>query len=65
MIVKTDIKQKTIAKEVSLKGVGLHTGKDVTLTFKPAPENSGYAFKRIDLEGEPLIEADVNYVVNT
>ncbi len=65
MIVKTDIKQKTIAKEVSLKGVGLHTGKDVTLTFKPAPENSGYAFKRVDLEGEPLIEADANYVVNT
>ena len=65
MIVKTDIKQKTIAKEISLKGVGLHTGKDVTLTFKPAPENSGYAFKRVDLEGEPLIEADANYVVNT
>ena len=65
MIVKTDIKQKTLAKEVSLKGVGLHTGKDVTLTFKPAPENSGYAFKRVDLEGEPLIEADANYVVNT
>lgn len=65
MIIKTDIKQKTIAKEVSLKGVGLHTGKDVTLTFKPAPENSGFAFKRVDLEGEPVIEADANYVTNT
>ncbi len=65
MIVKTEIKQKTIAKDVSLTGVGLHTGKNVTLTFKPAPENSGYAFKRVDLEGEPLIEADANYVVNT
>jgi len=65
MIVKTDRKQKTLAKEISLKGVGLHTGKDVKLTFKPAPENFGFAFKRIDLEGEPLIEADVNFVTNT
>lgn len=64
-IISTDIKQKTIQKEVSLKGVGLHTGKDVTLTFKPAPENAGFAFKRIDLEGSPVIEADANYVTNT
>ncbi|MEM9679371.1 MAG: bifunctional UDP-3-O-[3-hydroxymyristoyl] N-acetylglucosamine deacetylase/3-hydroxyacyl-ACP dehydratase [Bacteroidota bacterium] len=64
-IVNTDVKQKTIEKKVTLKGVGLHTGKDVTLTFKPAPENSGFAFKRIDLEGEPIIEADANYVTNT
>ena len=65
MIVKTDKKQKTIAKEISLKGVGLHTGKEVNLTFKPAPENFGFAFKRVDLEGEPIIEADANYVSNT
>ncbi|TPN88778.1 bifunctional UDP-3-O-[3-hydroxymyristoyl] N-acetylglucosamine deacetylase/3-hydroxyacyl-ACP dehydratase [Aquimarina algicola] len=58
-------KQRTIEKEVNLKGVGLHTGKEVTLTFKPAPENHGYAFCRIDLEGNPIIEADANYVVNT
>ena len=58
-------KQRTIGKEVSLKGVGLHTGKEVTLTFKPAPENFGYAFIRVDLEGNPVIEADANYVVNT
>lgn len=58
-------KQRTIKKEVSLKGVGLHTGKEVTLTFKPAPENTGYVFKRVDLEKEPIVEADVNYVVNT
>ncbi|ETN95554.1 bifunctional UDP-3-O-[3-hydroxymyristoyl] N-acetylglucosamine deacetylase/3-hydroxyacyl-ACP dehydratase [Zhouia amylolytica] len=58
-------KQRTIAKEVSLKGVGLHTGKEVTMTFKPASEGFGYAFKRIDLEGQPVIEADANYVVNT
>lgn len=62
---KTTIKQTTIAKETSLTGVGLHTGEDVTITFKPAPENHGYAFKRVDLEGEPIIEADANYVINT
>ncbi len=58
-------KQRTIKKEIKLTGVGLHTGKEVTLTFKPAPENHGYAFCRIDLEGNPIIEADANYVVNT
>ncbi|MGY5850856.1 bifunctional UDP-3-O-[3-hydroxymyristoyl] N-acetylglucosamine deacetylase/3-hydroxyacyl-ACP dehydratase [Salegentibacter sp. F14] len=58
-------KQTTIGKEVSLKGVGLHTGQAVTITFKPAPENTGYVFKRLDLEGEPEVEADVAFVVNT
>jgi UDP-3-O-[3-hydroxymyristoyl] N-acetylglucosamine deacetylase/3-hydroxyacyl-[acyl-carrier-protein] dehydratase len=58
-------KQRTISKEVTLTGVGLHTGKEVTITFKPAPENYGYAFVRVDLEGSPVIEADANYVVNT
>ena len=64
-IIKTDIKQRTIEKEVSLTGVGLHTGKEVTLTFMPAPVNSGFSFKRIDLEGTPLIEADACHVTNT
>lgn len=58
-------KQKTIEKEVKLSGVGLHTGKEVNLTFKPAPENYGYAFTRSDLEGNPIIEAKADYVVNT
>ncbi|MFY0604379.1 MAG: bifunctional UDP-3-O-[3-hydroxymyristoyl] N-acetylglucosamine deacetylase/3-hydroxyacyl-ACP dehydratase [Flavobacteriaceae bacterium] len=58
-------KQKTISKEVSLSGVGLHTGNDVRLTFKPAPENHGFAFTRVDLEGLPTIEAKAEYVVNT
>ena len=57
--------QQTIKNEVSLSGVGLHTGKKVTMTFKPAPVNSGYAFERIDLEGKPIIEAVANYVVTT
>lgn len=64
-IVNTETKQKTINKEVSLTGVGLHTGKNVTLTFKPASDNFGIAFKRVDLEGSPVIEADANYVSNT
>ena len=64
-MITTDKKQRTIAKEVILKGVGLHTGENVTMKFVPAPENHGYAFKRVDLEGEPIIEADANYVVNT
>ena len=59
------VKQKTIQNEVSLTGVGLHTGKEVKMTFKPAPINNGYTFVRVDLEGSPIIEADANYVVNT
>ncbi|TXK74766.1 bifunctional UDP-3-O-[3-hydroxymyristoyl] N-acetylglucosamine deacetylase/3-hydroxyacyl-ACP dehydratase [Mesonia sp. HuA40] len=59
------MKQQTIKREVSLKGVGLHTGKEVELTFKPAPAGHGYVFKRKDLEGQPLIEADASYVNNT
>ncbi|RRQ48522.1 bifunctional UDP-3-O-[3-hydroxymyristoyl] N-acetylglucosamine deacetylase/3-hydroxyacyl-ACP dehydratase [Maribacter algicola] len=61
----TNEKQRTIGEEVSLTGVGLHTGENVTIKFVPAPEDHGYKFKRVDLEGEPIIEADANYVVNT
>ncbi len=59
------VKQKTIKTEISLTGVGLHTGKEVKITFKPAPINNGFTFIRLDLEGQPVIEADANYVVNT
>ena len=62
-IIKTEIKQKTIEKEVTLTGVGLHTGADVKLVFKPGAENSGFVFQRKDLEGCPKIEADANYVL--
>ncbi len=61
----TTIKQTTIGKEVSLTGVGLHTGSDVTIKFVPADKNHGYAFKRVDLEGTPIIPADANLVNNT
>ena len=60
-----NVKQKTIKKAIALSGVGLHTGNKVTLTFKPAPVNNGYVFVRIDLKGEPVIEASAEYVVNT
>ena len=58
-------KQTTINSSISLEGVGIHTGKDVKLTFNPADSDSGYVFKRVDLDGEPLIEALSKYVVNT
>ena len=57
--------QKTILEEVSISGVGLHTGKPVKITFKPTQVNHGFAFSRVDLEGSPIIEARAEYVVNT
>lgn len=55
-------KQQTIATETSLKGKGVHTGANVTVTIKPAPENHGVVFCRTDLEGQPTIKADVDNV---
>ena len=65
MIIKTEHKQTTILKSISLQGVGLHTGKNVKLKFLPAGANFSYAFKRIDLEGEPIIKADAGLVTST
>ncbi len=59
------MKQRTIKSEVELKGIGLHTGESVNITLCPAPENHGVKFQRIDLEGEPKVDADVNYVTST
>lgn len=59
------MKQSTIKTPVSVNGVGLHTGKSVTLTFKPAPANHGYRFQRIDLPDQPVVPADVKLVVST
>ncbi|AUC14854.1 UDP-3-O-[3-hydroxymyristoyl] N-acetylglucosamine deacetylase [Tenacibaculum sp. SZ-18] len=58
-------KQNTIKNEITLSGVGLHTGNEVVMTFKPAPTNHGFAFKRVDLEGAPTIEAKAEYVTDT
>lgn len=65
MIYKTEAKQTTISKKVSLTGVGLHTGKEVKINFLPAEINDGYKFRRIDLEGLPIINADASLVTNT
>ena len=58
-------KQRTISKSVSLNGSGLHSGEKVEVTIHPAPENHGYVFKRIDLEGHPTIRAIADNVVLT
>jgi UDP-3-O-[3-hydroxymyristoyl] N-acetylglucosamine deacetylase/3-hydroxyacyl-[acyl-carrier-protein] dehydratase len=57
-------KQRTIKNPVTLSGVGLHTGNKSNMTFKPAPENSGIIFKRIDLPGSPEIPADIDHVID-
>lgn len=58
-------KQRTLKEAVKLTGVGLHTGEKVTIELIPAPENHGYKFQRVDLEGEPTIKADCDLVVAT
>jgi UDP-3-O-[3-hydroxymyristoyl] N-acetylglucosamine deacetylase/3-hydroxyacyl-[acyl-carrier-protein] dehydratase len=58
-------KQRTLAKEISLTGKGLHTGINVTITFKPAPANHGYKFCRTDLPGKPVIDALAEHVTDT
>jgi UDP-3-O-[3-hydroxymyristoyl] N-acetylglucosamine deacetylase/3-hydroxyacyl-[acyl-carrier-protein] dehydratase len=58
-------KQRTLAKEISLTGKGLHTGNTVTIKFKPAPVNHGYKFCRVDLPGKPVIDALAEHVTDT
>jgi UDP-3-O-[3-hydroxymyristoyl] N-acetylglucosamine deacetylase / 3-hydroxyacyl-[acyl-carrier-protein] dehydratase len=58
-------KQKTLANPFTIKGRGLHTGVDVTMHFHPAPVDFGFRFKRIDLPGQPVIEADCDLVFDT
>lgn len=57
-------KQRTIKNEVTLSGVGLHTGNKSNMTFKPAPENHGIKFRRMDLTGSPEIPADIDHVID-
>jgi len=57
--------QKTIAKEVSCTGVALHSGRTVSLRIKPAPENHGIKFARVDLPNRPIVAAQFNKVVDT
>ncbi len=58
-------KQRTLKREVTLSGRGLHTGVEVTITFKPAPADHGYVFVRTDLEGRPQIKAIADHVTET
>ena len=58
-------KQTTLGGSFSLYGKGLHTGLSLTVTFNPAPENTGYKIQRIDMEGEPAIEAIAENVGDT
>ncbi|MBQ6205080.1 MAG: bifunctional UDP-3-O-[Prevotella sp.] len=60
-----DMKQQTLKGSFTLFGKGLHTGLSITVTFNPAPENTGYKIQRIDLEGEPVIDAVAENVVDT
>jgi len=57
-------RQKTISSEVSFSGMGLHTGSLTTMTFKPAPPDTGVTFYRVDLPGSPAIQADIDHVVD-
>lgn len=58
------VQQRTIKEAISISGVGLHTGKECTMTFRPAAENHGIKFRRVDLHGSPEIPALVDYVTD-
>jgi len=58
-------KQTTLSREVTVEGIGLHTGVNVKMNFKPAPAGHGYVFKRVDIEGQPEIPALAEYVSDT
>jgi len=60
-----NVKQRTIKSPVSVSGTGLHTGEKVTMTFNPAPDNHGYKFRRVDVAGQPIIDADCDNVTDT
>ncbi|HEY8959874.1 bifunctional UDP-3-O-[3-hydroxymyristoyl] N-acetylglucosamine deacetylase/3-hydroxyacyl-ACP dehydratase [Chitinophaga sp.] len=57
--------QHTLKGEITLSGIGLHTGAHVNMTLKPATPGHGIKFQRIDLPGQPIVKADVDYVVET
>ncbi len=59
-----NVYQHTIKGPVTVSGVGLHTGVEANMTFNPAKPNHGIKFQRIDLEGQPIVEADVDYVAD-
>ena len=64
-MIRRTVPQKTISKQISLSGVGLHTGRHVNITFKPAPADTGLVFVRDDIDGDNLINAHIKYISNT
>ncbi|MCD7930484.1 MAG: bifunctional UDP-3-O-[3-hydroxymyristoyl] N-acetylglucosamine deacetylase/3-hydroxyacyl-ACP dehydratase [Tannerellaceae bacterium] len=59
------LKQKTLANSFSLEGKGLHTGLNIRITFNPTPDNHGYKIRRVDIEGQPVIDAVAENVAGT
>ena len=59
------MKQRTLSSSFTLKGKGLHTGLELEVTFNPAPDNHGYKIKRVDVEGQPIIDAVAENVIET
>lgn len=59
------MKQQTIKEQFTVRGKGLHTGLEIEATFLPAPENHGYKFQRVDLDGQPVIDALAEFVSGT
>ncbi len=57
--------QHTIEKAITISGVGIHTGTSVNMTLTPSEPNTGIIFQRIDLEGQPTVKADVDFVTET
>ncbi len=55
--------QQTLKNEGSISGHGLHSGKTVTMTLKPAPTNHGIKFQRVDLPKQPIIDANCDFVI--
>ena len=60
-----EMKQQTLKSSFTLQGKGLHTGLDIEITFLPAPENHGYKIQRVDLDGQPVLDAVAENVINT
>ena len=58
-------KQFTLKEKIVFNGIGLHTGESVVMEIHPAPENHGYKFQRLDVDGQPIIKADADLVVST
>ena len=64
ILTMSSLNQKTIKKEIKLNGIGLHTGKEVSMRINPAKPNSGIIFKRTDLKGNNIIIPNVFNVSN-